>query len=1574
MTVTEDFTQTFPFERDTAPEAEDRAGFFDVIGPAIRTETAIGSVFSQETIDRSSSGSDVFGESDIDSLEPKYLPYTDAFFGVSKSQIPDVKKSLDREIQDRELLSNAGWLTQFAAIGAAQVVDPVNWIPVGGTAFKGASLGRKAYLGARAGAIGTAIQEPILQSTQDTRTLSEGIVNLGASAVIGSAIGAGAHLLNISKIEIGNPTQSESAPGRSAIHGQVYDGLVANGVDKRQAVANADIVASAYETIARRSGMNLEEFSKAYEFEVKSGKSPIPQVRIDGNDVKLKSNIDLAGSVVRSEPAGVSDFIAKVDQGVSSEVKTASGQSVAVSQRVLDDLSDVAKGDVSAIKDIVQSLDRVLQRAEVITDQAEKKQYAVAAATINGNDYPVVMELSKGSDDRFWPVSMNVSEPVKTEAKGLEIRDILGIDDKIKKAPDAKKPSVFELMVDDDKATFQNQVAGMFLGIMRDVDKKMGGKSDFSADLKSIRRWAGAKGDDFTPDVLEKFNKGFEDYLRTGKAPSPALKTAFEALKDWLRAVYANAADLDVEVSPEIARIYDDILVSDISNMPGAYPKSAGAAAVGDSAIFDPETGEYRPAISEDFALRNKFARFVEKTSLGLTPNDRAARSSLINAKTIMGNLVEDQRDTVASRQGLVGPAIETLLKNDRGLVEQNLYEIMGRNGKRHAHPNLTDDQFNRRIMDAIANPEKEGDEQIRDIADKLYTKIISPLEGKMRKIGMLADIQKWSKDGRYSPHTWSPERILANSSDFRSRMGARVNEALKLAYVDKAKGLSIRHDNILMEMSSIENGRLMRESEANSFGDRDLSSEELKSMILQARNKPSDKRPQSLRDFVTNSGGLWRGDLRGELANLDYKRPGFIRRDRRSGAMGAKVDGGRPLDEMRELAQEAGYLPEGSTVNDFIDALTEDVQGRRVYSLDDANEVSVWNAYDDLVDALYEMGIDPRKDVFVIGKESEKAVVIKAMKAADEIDSERIAALEEKRSDIEAEIEGIRDTLDSPDDLAVETDLIVDDLVSRLTQEERIYSDDFDVTVNIAGPLKRRSIDISRAEFSDFMDNDVVSVIGRHMNRMLAEYHLTNKFNRADMKYDIDRLRAEAQGQQETLSGKDAVRFQKDTEETVKMIQTTRDQLRGIHGKTQDGAVADASRVASSISYALYLGDVVTSSAGDMFRGVMAHGMSRFFRSGFRHLKSNLEWNQSNLGRYLSSERAGVVVERVSSARMMAALEMDDGFMPQSKASRFSNKLASMSSRLSLIDRWNQLWKNIATGLFMDRLGEMSSLKWSELSKADRNYLSTLRISEYAWEPMRQSLKKHGFRDRGVFIANTENWEDARLKEIFRAAMRKDADSIIITPGFGDRIQRIGGADLTHPLAKTALQFKSFWISGQQRGLLRAAQNPDVAATMSGMMMMVAMGMAVDWIKSKTGGYELSDNIGTRVMGGIDRAGIIPLWLEANNVIERGTSLPLAYRSAGALGTLAGSNSPGNIATRYQNRNVLGSFAGPSAGALGDALQFTGDINRAIFGGETIKPSTVTTGGRLLPFQNVPPVRLLMNLWAEPALKDMLE
>ena len=102
--------------------------------------------------------------------------------------------------------------------------------------------------------------------------------------------------------------------------------------------------------------------------------------------------------------------------------------------------------------------------------------------------------------------------------------------------------------------------------------------------------------------------------------------------------------------------------------------------------------------------------------------------------------------------------------------------------------------------------------------------------------------------------------------------------------------------------------------------------------------------------------------------------------------------ENGIHIDYMRELAEEAGYLSEGSTVNDMLNAIDREARGEPVYSSQDQNEVLDYQNAEEWANWFDEQGVD-------INDKDEKALRAKLAKvvtstAADAVTPDQAAEL----------------------------------------------------------------------------------------------------------------------------------------------------------------------------------------------------------------------------------------------------------------------------------------------------------------------------------------------------------------------------------------------------------------------------------------------------------------------------------------------------------------------------------------------------------------------------------------------------
>jgi hypothetical protein len=120
-----------------------------------------------------------------------------------------------------------------------------------------------------------------------------------------------------------------------------------------------------------------------------------------------------------------------------------------------------------------------------------------------------------------------------------------------------------DLFKNADKSTFLHETGHAFLEILEREAAKEGAPEDLVKDYDTAREYLGAgPGEALTTEQHEKWARSFEAYLMEGKAPSSALKAAFQRFKAWLMGIYQAATHLKVDINDEIRGVMDRMLGS----------------------------------------------------------------------------------------------------------------------------------------------------------------------------------------------------------------------------------------------------------------------------------------------------------------------------------------------------------------------------------------------------------------------------------------------------------------------------------------------------------------------------------------------------------------------------------------------------------------------------------------------------------------------------------------------------------------------------------------------------------------------------------------------------------------------------------------------------------------------------------------------------------------------------------------------------------------------------------------------------------------------------------------------------
>jgi len=107
--------------------------------------------------------------------------------------------------------------------------------------------------------------------------------------------------------------------------------------------------------------------------------------------------------------------------------------------------------------------------------------------------------------------------------------------------------------------------------LVRNAIRHLQGLEQARADIRTLRQWAQvpedgplARGSEDYVKLHEAVARGFEQYLREGKAPSRKLEAVFGRMRDWLMKIYQHARDvLGLPITDDVRLVFDRMLATD---------------------------------------------------------------------------------------------------------------------------------------------------------------------------------------------------------------------------------------------------------------------------------------------------------------------------------------------------------------------------------------------------------------------------------------------------------------------------------------------------------------------------------------------------------------------------------------------------------------------------------------------------------------------------------------------------------------------------------------------------------------------------------------------------------------------------------------------------------------------------------------------------------------------------------------------------------------------------------------------------------------------------------------------------
>lgn len=123
-----------------------------------------------------------------------------------------------------------------------------------------------------------------------------------------------------------------------------------------------------------------------------------------------------------------------------------------------------------------------------------------------------------------------------------------------------RKPIV-TLMRDADASTFIHETGHEWLQQLIRFSAHELAPEQLRQDAEIVKKWLGIKSfDDIKTRHHEKFARGFEQYMREGRAPTAALAKVFSQFRNWLLEIYRTIRGLGTPINDDIRRVFDHMI------------------------------------------------------------------------------------------------------------------------------------------------------------------------------------------------------------------------------------------------------------------------------------------------------------------------------------------------------------------------------------------------------------------------------------------------------------------------------------------------------------------------------------------------------------------------------------------------------------------------------------------------------------------------------------------------------------------------------------------------------------------------------------------------------------------------------------------------------------------------------------------------------------------------------------------------------------------------------------------------------------------------------------------------------
>lgn len=521
----------------------------------------------------------------------------------------------------------------------------------------------------------------------------------------------------------------------------------------------------------------------------------------------------------------------------------------------------------------------------------------------------------------------------------------------------------------------------------------------------------------------------------------------------------------------------------------------------------------------------------------------------------------------------------------------------------------------------------------------------------------------------------------------------------------------------------------------------------------------------------------------------------------------------------------------------------------------------------------------------------------------------------------------------------AREIKMIAEDITNNITgiSAGRVP---YQVVSNVRGPLKERTFNIPDRLIEDFLESDIDIVARQYKRTMAPDVELSRLYGDANMEQQLtDIADSYTELFDKAKTEKERLKLQEKLSQDQTDIEAMRDRLRGTYRQPDDpnSFFIRAGRTLRDVNFLRMLGGMTISAIPDLARPIAVNGLLPVSRG----LMALATGRKTFFKSVAEGKKAAIGLDMVLNGRASSMAELTDIY---NKGTAFERGLRATSDafgKMTLMTQWNTALKNFSGVITQDRiLGAVADVASGKASKSTVTRLASSGIGKEQAEAIARQFAKHGD-DGSLRLSNGHLWDDRETLEIFRAAVLKDVDRTIITPGEGEK-----PLWTSSEAGKLIFQFKTFAATAHNKILVADLQYRDAEA-LNGFLLSVAFGTAAYGAKEFVAGREISTDPKKLIVESLDRSGAFGYFWDVNNIAEKMT------RGQVGVNKLIGAPPM----SRYASRNLMGAILGPSMGTVEDLATVTGAISQGEF-----TEGDLRRVRKLMPGQNLFYIRQLLT------------